>query len=230
MKKGRKRERKRTAGFAAAFAALLAVLLTTPLTAQAAGTVVGAFEVTGGEKDVDYSYDETNEILTIRSATPLTIKNTDPKTATEALIKVADGISADITLAGVNIRSEDGAAFSIADNSVGDVTLRIEENTENYLDGWHGSEGIRKAYDPKVITPEEVGTLTITGAGFLQVDGGSGGDDVGIGSGTDESTANIVIEVTGSLKIYGCDAPGIGSKGKDGTARNVVIRGEARYR
>lgn len=177
----------------------------------------------------DYTYiDDRLMVLTDRA---VTISNCDSTEYTEHKLGVGKDVNADITLAGVKIRAEHGAAFFIEDDSAGNVTLRVAENTENHLHGWHGSEGILKAYDPDKITPQQVGTLTITGAGSLVVEGGSSGSgyhgNAGIGSDSGRDMANIVIDVTGFLKIYGNNgAPGIGSSSKsDGTTRNVVIRG-----
>lgn len=177
----------------------------------------------------DYTYiDDRLMVLTDRA---VTISNCDSTAYTEHKLGVGKDVNADITLAGVKIHAEHGAAFFIEDDSAGNVTLRVAENTENHLHGWHGSEGILKAYDPDKITPQQAGTLTITGAGSLVVEGGSAGSghhgNAGIGSDSGRDMANIVIDVTGFLKIYGNNgAPGIGSSSKSGgTTRNVVIRG-----
>ena len=51
--------------------------------------------------DTDYTY--ADGVLTIKTSTPITIANADPSAATTDRIEVADGVSANITLAGVNI-------------------------------------------------------------------------------------------------------------------------------
>lgn len=53
----------------------------------------GAFTVSGGAQGTDYSY--ASGVLTIKSSTPLTIKNTNSATATADRIVVAAGVQAD---------------------------------------------------------------------------------------------------------------------------------------
>lgn len=69
---------------------MLAVLTVLAMTLTVAPVKVfaatGAFTVTGGTDGTDYKYD--NGVLTIKTDTPLTIKNTDPDTATENRIVV----------------------------------------------------------------------------------------------------------------------------------------------
>lgn len=179
----------------------------------------------------DYTYEKDRLMVLTNRA--VTISNCDSTAYTEHTLGVGKDVNADITLAGVKIQAQYGAAFFIEDDSAGDVTLRIAGNTENYLEGWHGSEGICKTSDLLEKEPEEVGTLTITGTGSLVVEGGTSGSlsrCAGIGSEMD--LANIVIDVAGVLKINGHDAPGIGSYSTeseddyiDYITRNVVIRG-----
>ena len=69
---------------------------------SAESVTVGAFTVTGGTKDDDYTYE--GGVLTIKTVTAVTIANTDPNIATSDRIEVAaEGGCANITLAGVNI-------------------------------------------------------------------------------------------------------------------------------
>ena len=87
------------------------------------------FTVTGGTKGTDYEY--ADNVLTIKTGTAITIANTNPSTATSDRIEVADGVSANITLAGVNIDvsgTENACAFKIADNSMGNVTVTLVDN------------------------------------------------------------------------------------------------------
>lgn len=75
------------------------------ITASAVTSVIaGAFTITSTDAltDDDYSYE--NNVLTIKSATPVTIANVDPNTPTTTdRIEVEKDVSANITLAGVNI-------------------------------------------------------------------------------------------------------------------------------
>ena len=90
-----------------ALIALLATVMITAISfcglmsfARANVNTVGTFVVTGGVNNVDYTY--ASNVLTIKTATSLTIANTNPSSATD-VIQVADGVDANITLAGVNI-------------------------------------------------------------------------------------------------------------------------------
>ncbi len=73
---------------------------------------VGSFTVcaTDGAElsSSDYSYE--NGVLTVKSSTPITIRNTDSSTATTDRIYVDNGIDAYITLAGVNLQTASDAA------------------------------------------------------------------------------------------------------------------------
>ena len=99
-----------------------------------AETATGDFTVTGGELGTDYTY--ANGVLTIKTGTAITIKNTDPDAPTTHRIEVARDVEADITLAGVNIdvSSNSGtAAFKIADDSSGDLTITLAGDSVNKL-------------------------------------------------------------------------------------------------
>ena len=186
---------------------------------------VGAFEVTGGTKDTDYSY--ANGLLTIKTDTALTIKNADPDTATTDRIYVDDGVSANVTLAGVNIKvgsASTTAPFQIADDSTGDVTITLADNTKNQL------RTVLVSYDkPECAALQKngeysdtLGKLTIqcehTGEGHIctescgsltaeaQVGPDNGG---GIGSANYKTTANIYIK-GGNISASSNNGAGIG--------------------
>lgn len=238
MEKGRKIERKRMAAFAAAFAALFAVLLTTPLTAQAAGTAVGAFEVTGGVKDTDYSYDETAKVLTIKTATALTIKNADSTAATQDRIQVEAGVSANITLAGVKIElgigSEteyvDLAAFEIlpdaeGNGSTGNVTITVADDTENTLKSGYNRAGIEKSG----LASDTLGTLTIKGGtkrtGHLLARGGVDAPGIGSQNGTAKITIENVILTANTVGGGEKRLNGIGDSYGGEKSAKIVVRG-----
>ncbi len=65
------------------------------------GTVCGGFTASGGTLGTDYTF--SSGVLTIISSAAVTIQNTNPAAATTNRIEVAGGVSANITLAGVNI-------------------------------------------------------------------------------------------------------------------------------
>lgn len=86
---------------------------------------VGAFTVTGGELDKDFSY--SDNVLTVLTDVPLTISNIST-TATSDRIAVGTDVSANITLNVVNINVssfEDSCALKIADDSIGEVNITL---------------------------------------------------------------------------------------------------------
>lgn len=107
----------------------------------------------------DYTY--SDHVLTVCSATAITIAG---KT-TQDRIEVAGGVDAHVTLAGVDIdvtSNADAAAFKIADNSTGNVTVESAKDTENKLNSGINCAGLQKNGDGA-----SVGTLTLCGNGTL---------------------------------------------------------------
>lgn len=89
----------------AACMALAACLASAPVPAKAAGaTELGDFIVQGGVNSVDYSF--ASGVLTILTSTPVTVKNKDQSVATQHRIVVKKDVSANVTLAGVNIAAD----------------------------------------------------------------------------------------------------------------------------
>ncbi len=191
-----------------------------------AQVIVGDFTLTTTDKDgllqnTDYRY--ANNTLTVLSAKSVTISG---KTQSDR-IEVADGVNADITLSGVEIdaSANNTAAFKIADNSSGNVTVTLAAGTQNKLVGGADAAGLQKngAYTA------ELGTLTICGKGELNSEAyfneslGTNGDGAGIGGGYNASTANIVI-TDGTVKATGGYGAGIGG-GENGSAENITISG-----
>ena len=105
------------------------------------GETAGAFTVTGGTLGTDYTY--ADGVLTIKSDKALTIANTDPSTATSNRIEVEKDVFADITLAGVNINAS-SAAFKIVDNSHGNVTITLADDSVNMLKSGDKCAGLQK--------------------------------------------------------------------------------------
>ncbi len=139
---------------------------------------VGAFTVTGGKKDEDYTYE--NNVLTIKTGTSITIKNTDPITPTTDRIEVAEGVFANITLAGVNIdvsSKSDTAAFK--NNSVNSNLVVITLADVNKLKSGSNCAGLQS------------NNLRIMGEGELIATGGENG--AGIGGGDHGEGSNITI-------------------------------------
>ena len=122
-------------------------------------TTVGDFSIsTSGSSETDYTYDADQKLLTIKSATPITIKNTDASKATDNRIYVGSGVSADVMLAGVNIACS-SAPFEIAGDSTGDVTVTLADGTTNALTV--NSRTTSAALQKNGAYSDTLGTLTI---------------------------------------------------------------------
>ena len=171
----------------------------------------GDFTVTGGTPGKDYTY--TDNILTVISATPLTISGT---TTTDRIV-VARDVNGNITLAGVDIYIKDGGApLMITNYSKGNVTITLADGSENKLNADSNDKaGLEKLSDVNS------GTLTIKGNGKLTAS--SKWNGAGIGSHGADETANIVIE-SGTIIANGSAGAGIGS-GYKGKASNIIIKG-----
>lgn len=189
-----------------------------------AQSTAGDFVMKGGTAGVDYKFE--NGVLKILSSTHLTISNADQTTATTNRIYVEKNISANVTLAGVNINVgvtegktyyDDNlqlCAFEIAKDSEGDIIITLAEGSKNFMMSGAYHAGIEKI--------GESGSLLIDGTGALEVYGGPYG--AGIGSGgrgvpTGFKIANITIK---DCEIYAAGAS-MNYKNADGTYRNVLI-------
>ena len=217
----------------------------TPLAAEPISDEAGAFTVTAtdGETvltDNDYSY--SGGVLTIKSTTPMTIKNTNTGSTTDRIVigseSLQQGNTVSLTLAGVNIdrssiTTAEPAALTITDNATFNVNIFLKDDTENTLKGaagyrtfdtdTSGSPGIQKNGDTGV------GMLTITGsvgenAGKLTATGGVSA--AGIGGGNNKSGSDITISggtVTATGGFYGA---GIGG-GNNGSGSDNSLNGDA---
>ena len=178
----------------------------------------GNFTVTDGTPDVDYIY--VNNTLIVKTSTPIAISGI----TTTNRIEVADGVSANITLAGVNIdvsALDDTAAFKIADNSTGNVTITLADGTTNTLKSGLYCAGLQKKGEGN-----NIGKLTIQGGelgtGILNATGGMCG--AGIGGESDYSSSNITIS-GGTVTATGGDmSAGIGG-GYFGAGSFITING-----
>ena len=173
---------------------------------------VGDFEVTGGTKGEDYTYE--NNVLTVLKETKITIKNVDPSVSTTDRIVVESDVSANITLAGVNIDVsgiDKTPAFKIADDSTRNVTIILVG--DNTLKSGSSCAGLQK---------NDTGTLTITGEGSLSATGGSWG--AGIGGGDNGSGSNIIISGGTIYAKGGSSGAGIGG-GCKGSGEHITISG-----
>lgn len=175
--------------------------------------------------------------LTIKNDAVILIRNKNEGSSTTDTISVADGVSANIFLDGVNIKSGSSAgvpAFGIADDSTGQVVITLVDGSVNTLHSGANCAGIQKNGSD--------GTLTINGTGTLAAIGGSCGAGIGsagigyaaFGSSGIKGTANITIN-GGNIYAASDDklSAGIGAAFKDmgmslstqGIASNIVING-----
>lgn len=212
-------------------------------TIDASAAAVYDLTVTGGEINKDYTYE--NKLITVLTSAPITVSGT---TKTDK-IKVADGVSANITLSGVDIDvSQDSfsCAFMIEDNSTGKVTVTLEN--ENVLKSGYGA-GLQKSSSESLgqLTINGNGSLTAIGAGKSAGIGGkyggkgtnitissgtviaNGGDSgAGIGGGYNGSAYNITVNGGNVIATGGVNGAGIGGgdgSGNGGAASNITIRG-----
>ncbi len=195
---------------------------------------IGAFKVTGGVYGSDYIY-EDNVLIIIKDVADLTIANTNPSTPTTDRIEVATGVSANITLAGVNIdvsSQSSTAAFKIANNSTGNVTITLADGTTNTLKSGEGCAALQK--NGQYISAEQ-GKLTIksgtAGTGTLIAEGGNNGAGIG---GSVEATfgvgSNITISGGMIIATGGAGAAGIGNgRGATVASSGITISGGTVY-
>lgn len=179
------------------------------ITPYAASVTCGDFTVTGGTEGVDFKY--ANNTLTVLTGTAITVSGTTSGNR----IFVNSGVNANITLSNVNINVGSGAAFQIADNSKGKVTITLAGN--NTLKSGRDCAGLQKNGNASS------GTLRITGSGTLTAQGGF--NAAGIGSSHFNHANNIVIsggKITAKGGMFGA---GIGGSGGGGNAGNITITG-----
>ena len=128
--------------------------------------VLKGHELTRGR---DYSWDGST--LTILSGKAITIANKKPDVANSGTIKVSSDVSANITLAGINLERST-SPFIIENNSNGNVTITLEKDTKNFLKCWQKDIAALKKNGLN-------GSLTIQGTGSLEVVGGENGAGIG---------------------------------------------------
>ncbi len=165
----------------------------------------------------DYTYE--GDVLTVLSSKEMTIENTDKTTATAHRIVVAKDVSANITLAGVNIdtSSISEAAFSVENGSTGNVTVTLKADSENTLKSGSKHAGLEKSGNG-----DSIGKLTVGGSGSLTAIGGDGG--AGIGGGKSCCGANILIS-GGKITATGAGGgAGIGG-GHKSSGYDITISG-----
>ncbi|MGN0688699.1 MAG: MBG domain-containing protein [Oscillospiraceae bacterium] len=186
-------------------------------------TELCAFELTGTGYTIEKNYYYT---VKISDGAELTIKNKNPEASTKDYIEVESGASANITLAGVNIGTS-GCAFKIADDSAGNVTITLADDTENTLKS-SDAAGLQKNGG--------TGTLTINGGengtGKLTATGGSYSAGIGGGGSFTNAAAScsgIIINGGVITAIGDSYAAGIGGGGSyentAGSCYDIIING-----
>lgn len=143
----------------------------------------------------DFDYDSSTKVLSIKSEKGITIQNIDPSKVISSSIYVENGVSANITLAGINLNSDSSSPIKIADNSKGNVKIILAEGTNNTVTAGGDNAAVSKNSDSA-----DCGTLTITcehtsdpnhKCGKLVASTSSG---AAIGGDKGESTENITIK------------------------------------
>ncbi len=166
----------------------------------------GGLTVAGGEEDLDYSYDSSQDTLNILTAEPLTIQNLYPTSTTKTRIIVGSGVTANITLAGVNI-----AVTSYDNNPIkvsGTANITLANGTVNNLKSGEDTAALNVDGNNDV---GGKGNVTIKGTGTLNATAGT--DGAGIGSDSVESFGTINIESGTINATGGWRGAGIGSGG-----------------
>ena len=196
----------------AVFFCALAAMFLWPTEVKAAAA--GDFTVTGDTSGYSFS----NGVLTVNSGANLTIKNTNPGTATDNTIVVTGNAS--ITLSGVNIDTLSGSALSIQDSASVNLML-VNANTLHGREASYGV-GLNLASSAEVIIDGEGSLLCVSGNGSAAaVNGGT----VMVNGGTVVASAgpwSTGIQV-GTLNIKGgtVQADGRGNPGIKGGTVNV---------
>ena len=159
--------------------ALCAVLLCTGATADE----VGDFTVTGGTEGEDYSY--ANGVLTIKTDTPLTIKNTDSSKSTTDRIVIGSDVTANLTFAGVNI------SLGVNENTNGVSAVTVPSGATLHLTLADGSVNTVVGD----VNKEEIGSKIKNGAGIEA----PAGVTLTISCANSEKTGHVCDESCGSL-------------------------------
>lgn len=178
----------------------------------------------------DYKIDGTT--LTILSTKGITIKNVDPAQPCSNDIFIENDVSANITLAGINIQRglNEYSAIEIASNSSGNVNIILADGTENIISTTYNYAPLSKNSDSAAC-----GILTITCQGSMRssshiCDSSCGGlnatsstSPAAIGSDYNKPVYNILIN-GGRIDANSSDGAGIGG-GEGANAKNITING-----
>lgn len=195
-------------------------------------TVVGAFNITGGTKDTDYTY--ADNVLTVNDGANLTISMADNTATTSDRIVIAQNATATITLNGVSISApNEKSAIEIPSGST--LTLILPKDSENSLVGGENNTSIPAHSGGAGIQVPSGATLNIkcsengndhtceeSSCGSLSVKGNPGA--AGIGGKPNESCGTVTIDGGIVTATSGASAAGIGG-GDNGIGGDITING-----
>lgn len=174
------------------------------------------FDISNGDITVSKGTADTLKVTygatqTTTADFPNTQEITITGTTTDKAI-VVDGVTANITLAGVDIKltTSNDCAFELLNNA--DVTLTLKEGSINSLQSGSSSAGLQVPTGSR---------LKVEGTGELQSTGGN--FSAGIGGGMD-SSGNITINGGTVTAIGNMGGAGIGG-GSSGRCENITING-----
>ena len=211
-----------------AMVVLLALLISVPqpcvaALARAASTVTvfGGITVSGGEQGVDFDVSTSPLLLTVKTSTPLTFSGTG-----QGSIKIANGVHANIVLAGLDITSKSSAPTTAADrNSPIDLWpdsslhITLADGTTNYVRTQLDTKcaGIHVAETASLTIDDSV-TNRLADGTHVEVDGGKIATAGTLLNGTKVEVGDELLKLSaanpGVLKVaggYGCAAIGSGS-------------------
>ena len=195
---------------------------------NAKAETLGDYTVTGGTKGTDYSYNSSNNVLTVNSSKAITV-GADITTSKNGHIYITGTQDVNLTISSLKIvhmeYSIKEAPIQIDDNYKGTVTITVL-GTDNR---------ISSAGTPAILKNGTAGKLIINGSGSLQADAsGYGITDTAwpavIGGDAGKGTGNIQID-NSKLTIHSysggaCIGGGSSSTiGTGGSASNIVING-----
>ena len=185
------------------------------------------FTVTGGEENVDWTYEEESHTLYILSGEVTAISGgagTDADLRPfSGRIALADGIGAvKLTLDGVQCRASAGSAFSLGRKN--DVTLLLQRGTDNVFESGRGFAGISLGDGTSLYIDQARGDRSRPD-GTLTVIGGERGAGIGRDSGAGQERTGLILIRDG---VISCTATGGGAAigGAVGAAvGNIRIQG-----
>ncbi len=169
------------------------------------------FTVTGGERDVDWRYEEESQTLVILTSRVTAVSGGAGVDANQVpfsgRIVLEDGMGAvELTLDGVVCRVDAGRAFHLGRGN--DVTLLLQRGTDNVFESGPGCAGISMG-DGTSLRIDQTKGARRDPDGTLTATGGSGGAGIGRDSGT-------VREPTGPIRIQGGTVTAVGAGGGAG--------------